>query len=92
MNVSLADSYRPAMFSAVGIQLVCGVLSAMLLDGGNAAALCFCTLIGFWAGVVMLVLRCPRDPEPTDLWVVRYGFLPLFGVAFFLMELYISVQ
>jgi hypothetical protein len=90
MNLALADRYRPAMFIAVGIQCVCGLLSAMLLDGGNAAALCLATLIGFWVGVLILVMRHPRNPSPTDLWVVRYGFLPLFGVAFVLMEAYIS--
>lgn len=90
MNLTLADSYRPAMFTAVGIQLVCGVLSAMLLDGGNAAAMCLATLIGFWVGVLLLMLRRPRNPSRTDLRVVQFGFLPLFGVAFVLMEIYIS--
>jgi hypothetical protein len=90
MNLPLADSYRLAMFTAVAIQFVCGLLSAMLLDGGNAAMLCFCTLVGFWAGVGLLIFRRPRDPRPADLLAVRYGFLPLFGVAFVVMDAFIS--
>ncbi len=86
MNVPLADSYRPAMFMAAGAQFVCGVLSGMLLDGGNAVALCFCTFVGFWVGACIVMLRHPRNPSYADVWVIRYGFPPLFLFGLVIME------
>ena len=70
------------MLIAAAIQFVCCMLSAMLLDGGNALALCLSTFVAFWVGVTLLVLRHPRNPSDIDLWCIRYGFLPLFLVSF----------
>jgi len=90
MNLPLANAYRAAMFDALAIQSVCTILSVLMLDGGNAATLCFAILVGFWVGVVMLVLRRPVGPRPADLAVIRFGFLPLFIIGFIVMEAILS--
>ena len=90
MNVPLADSYRPAMLTALAIQFVCSLLSAMMLDGGNAVTLCLCSFVAFWAGAVLLILRHPRNPSGTDLWAIRYGFLPLFLLSFLIGYILVS--
>jgi hypothetical protein len=90
MDVPLADSYRPAMLFAVGTQLVCSLLSAMVLDGGNAFTLCLCTFFGFWVGASIVILRHPRDPSDMDLWAIRYGFFPLYVLSFVIMGVLLS--
>lgn len=89
MNIPLARSYWPAMLTAVGVQLLCVVLSAMVLDGGNAAMLCVCTMVGFWVGALLMILQHPEDPTDTDLRAIRFGFLPLYLMGFVIVEVFI---
>jgi hypothetical protein len=90
MNLPLASSYKRAMLDALAIQTVCGILCLLLLDGGNAAALCFATLIGFWLGVLLVVSRRPSDPRPVELALVRFGFLPMLVIGFVVMEAFLQ--
>jgi hypothetical protein len=90
MNVPLADNYRPAMLVAVATQFVCSLLSAMVLDGGDAFTLCLCTFFGFWVGATIVILRHPRNPSGMDLWAIRYGFLPLYLFSFIIMTVLLS--
>ncbi len=89
MNIPLADSYRTAMWVAVATQFGCSLLSASLLDGGNEFTLCLCTFFGFWVGAAIVMLRHPRDPSYTDIWVIRYGFFPLYLFCFIIMAVFL---
>ncbi|HEX5241821.1 MAG TPA: hypothetical protein VFW23_01065 [Tepidisphaeraceae bacterium] len=69
------------MISSIIIQLLLSVLFLMLLDGGFTARVGGYSMIGFWIGVAIVMLRRPRDPKPSDLAYVRYGYPAIFVIG-----------
>ena len=86
-SLRISQSYRRPVFEAVGVQVLLGVLGLLNLDGGTTARICGIALIAFWAGAVVLVLRRPLSPTRMDIALIRFGYLPLLVVAFFLIHL-----
>lgn len=85
-SLPISPKYDKAIFEAVGIQLILGVLSLLILDGGTAARICFIALVAFWGGAVVLVWRRPQSPTRLDIELIRFGYLPVVVLAFFLVE------
>ena len=79
MNRSLAisDSYRKPIFDAVGLQVIIGVLSLRILDGGECAQICGAALLAFWGGAAVLIWRRPQSPSKIDIRLLRFGYLPV---------------
>lgn len=77
----ISPSYRKPVFQALGLQAVTVTLSLLILDFGTSARVCGIALLGFWAGVAVLIARRPASPTRTDLALIRIGFLPLLGLA-----------
>jgi len=73
----ISPSYRKPIFDAVGLQVVLGFLSLLVLDGGTTARICGIALVAFWGGAVVLIWRRPLSPTKTDLMLIRFGYLPL---------------
>jgi len=88
MNYSLpiSPSYRKAVFEAAALQVLLGLLSALLLDGGTMARICGIALVAFWGGAIVLIWRRPLFPSRTDIEFVRFGYLPVVVIAFFLVH------
>jgi hypothetical protein len=88
MNYSLPISphYRKAIFEAVGLQVVIGFLSLMILDGGGCAQICGAALVAFWVAVIIQIWRNPQTPTYTDIRLIRFGYLPLVVFAGFLVH------
>jgi hypothetical protein len=76
-NLSFSENYRPALRAAVLSSLILGVISALVLDGGEAARLTGIALAVFWGTIVVIMLRRPRYPTVGDLALIRIGCLPL---------------
>ena len=53
---------------------------------GTTARVCGIALVAFWVGVAVLIWRRPQSPTRTDIELVRFGYLPLMGIAFFLVH------
>jgi hypothetical protein len=49
--------------------------------------MCGIALVAFWGGVLTMVYRNPQSPSRLDLELIRFGYLPVVGVAFFLANL-----
>ena len=81
-SLPIAASYRKPIFEAIALQVILGLLSALVLDGGDCRHICGAALVAFWGGAAVLVWRHPRDPTKTDLQLVRFGFLPVLVIAF----------
>lgn len=79
-NIPHSDSYRAPLHSALYVQCVIVVLCGLLLDFGVSARIATITMVAFWVGVLLIMLRRPRTPTVADLWIVRFGFLPLFVI------------
>ncbi len=77
IQVAISDSYRGPLWRALGVQALIALLSVLVLDGGDTAKLSGVALIAFWVSVFVIILRRPRNPTQVDLWLIRWGFLPL---------------
>src|SRR5258706_80697 len=85
-SLPISPSYRTPIFEAVALQLVLGLLSSLILDGGATARICGIALVAFWSGATLLIWRRPVSPTRSDLQLIRFGYLPLVVVAFFLVH------
>ena len=75
----LSSRYDEAVyFSLLRQQIPWAILNMLLLDGGEMARLCGITMLGFWAGVALMMARRPLSPSPFDIKLLRWGFLPLY--------------
>jgi hypothetical protein len=81
----ISRKYRTPIFEAVGLQLLIGFLSLLILDGGTTARICGIALIGFWGGIAVLIWRHPWTPTRMDILILRFGYLPVVFIAYFLV-------
>ncbi len=81
LSLALAPQYQSAVIWAAVQQAVAGVLSAMMLDGGVFLEVWCFTILAFWVGVILIVLRRPLSPTRLDVLAIKYGFVPFFIVA-----------
>ena len=82
----ISSSYHKPVFEAVGLQVLLGFLSLLILDGGTTARICGIALVAFWGGAALLIWRRPQSPTRTDIELLRFGYLPLVVIAFFLVH------
>jgi hypothetical protein len=80
-SLPISPSYRKPVFEAVALQVILGILSLLILDGGNCARICGASLLAFWGGAVVLIWRHPHAPSKMDLELIRFGYLPVVVIA-----------
>lgn len=80
-SIPISDSYRRAIFEALVLQIVIGVVSLMILDGGETAQVCGAALLAFWGGAAILIWRHAQTPSKLDLSLLRLGYLPVVLLA-----------
>ena len=85
-ELPISPRYRKPIFEAIGIQMLIGFLSLLFLDGGTIARICGIALIAFWGGAATLIWRNPQTPSFRDLQLLRFGYLPVVAIAFFLVQ------
>lgn len=85
LPLPISPRYDSPIFEAVGLQVVLGLLSLLILDGGQTAQVCGIALFAFWGGVMVLIGRHPHSPSRMDLQAIRLGYLPVLVIAFFLV-------
>ena len=85
-SLPISPSYRRPVFEAVALQVLLGLFSLLILDGGTTARICGIALVAFWTGAATLIWRHPQTPTRTDITFVRFGYLPVVVLAFFLVH------
>jgi len=85
-RLPISEAYDSPIIDAVAIQIVLGLLSLLILDGGTTARVCGMALVAFWSGVAVQICRNPRSPSRVDLQLIRFGYLPVVVIAFFLAQ------
>lgn len=78
MNLSLAKEYRSALKVALLLQIVIGLFAAVAIDGGLLFDLWWRSMAAYWGCLIVMIFRRPNAPTKVDLWMIRYGFVPLF--------------
>jgi len=77
---SLKTEWLPALV----LQMPILVLSSMVLDGGGVAQVCFYAMVAFWGGVAVLHFHCRGALSRADLLLVRYGYILVCVISFFI--------
>ncbi len=77
-TLPLSDRYRSAIFFTLFTQQVpLALLSLLMLDMGQSARVCGIAMIGFWAMAALILARRPDTPGASDLFFLRWGFVPV---------------
>ena len=79
----ISPAYRNAVFDALAIQALIAVFSGMILDCGQTARGCGIALLAFWGGAAVLICRRPLSPTRIDIELIRFGYLPVIALTFF---------
>ena len=88
----ITSKYRKPIFEAIGLQIVVGFLSLLILDGGTIARICGIALMAFWIGAVVLIWRRPNSPTPADIELLRFGYLPVIFIAYFFVRFISTIK
>jgi hypothetical protein len=84
-RLPISSTYRTAIFEALTLQFLTAVFSLMILDLGQTAQICGIAIVAFWAGAATLICRHRQSPTTTDITLVRFGFLLVLVISFFLV-------
>src|SRR5437667_5386440 len=77
----ISDQYRRPLTTAIVFSAILAILSALMLDGGQAARLTAIGLLFFWACVLVGMWRRPFNPTRFDLVLIGWGCAPfVFGL------------
>ena len=81
LRVSAAsDALKLAVLQQVPVLF----LTAGILDGGGVFLLALFALVAFWAGVFLIRARRVIGFTKTDLFLFRWGYVPLCVISFVL--------
>jgi len=87
MFFTLAPSpYKAAIKLALAQQIPILVLGASILDGGDIFSICLKPVIAFWVAVWFIRHRRPQTPTKFDLFAIRWSYMPLCVMTFFLVH------
>ena len=84
LSADISSSYKRPVIEAAILSSVFLVLSFMVLDGGTTAFASLFAVAGFWAAVLLMILRRPQSPTSVDVQVIRFGSLVAIVAAQFL--------
>jgi hypothetical protein len=74
----LRDPYTRPLLLAFLLQLLfLFFYKVMVLDLGQGLQACCYGSVAFWLGVVLILVRRPRNPSPGDLTYIRWGLIPI---------------
>jgi hypothetical protein len=70
--------YGPALLRCLGLQMVCFILTGLVLDlESRTNKLCFIAIVSQWIVVLVMMGRRPLAPTKWDLRFISYGIVPL---------------
>jgi hypothetical protein len=84
-RLPISPEYDSAIFQALALQVVLGVLSLLIMDFDTIAQLCGIALVAFWGGAAVLVWTHRQSPSRADLGLIRFGYLPVILIAYLLV-------
>jgi hypothetical protein len=76
-----SPEYNVAFKTALLVQAVLAVVTALVLDFGQTHRAFWVALLCQWAMVWIILFRRPMHPTRFDLSLVRYGIVPLLFIV-----------
>lgn len=77
----ISSAYDVVIRDSLVVQLIVGVLAALMLDGGVLARVVGVAVLAFWLSAAVLVLRRPWKPSKFDLAFIQWGFWFVLAIA-----------
>jgi hypothetical protein len=77
-----SPAYRGALSLILMEQIPLCLIAVLMQDEGALGAIFFYTLVAYWAGFAMIIMRRPRTPTPTDIFLIKWGAFLLFAISF----------
>lgn len=75
MATWVAREYRLPLTLNVAVQVLLMMLSLTVLDGGFIARVLGLAAVGYWAGILLILLRRRQRPSRSDLLFARVGLV-----------------
>ncbi len=72
-RLQIAPAYGHQIWFSVKQQVLLAVLAGLVLDLGQTVRIVASAIIGYWIGVVTILVRRPLSPLKGDLLFVRWG-------------------
>lgn len=76
-NFELSSSYASAFRTGICLEAAMGILTALILDGGETFKFFGVALLAHWIGMILILWRRPLSPTKFDLSFIRIGIIPL---------------
>jgi len=76
-----SPAYRGTLALVVTQQILLGLLTGMMLDGGLLGSIFLYSLAAFWVGFLTIFARRPRNPTKADIFLIKWGTFLLFLVS-----------
>ena len=73
--------YGSALNQAIVLQIVFGVLTALMLDMGQSFGFFKVAFLGHWVGILLIIGRRPLSPTKVDIFFIRWGILLLLAIT-----------
>jgi hypothetical protein len=80
----ISTAYDAPIWRSVMHQVLFGLLTLLILDGGHSSKVCGVAILGYWMGTLLVVLQRPHSPLESDIRYVRNAFFPLLVVTYLL--------
>jgi hypothetical protein len=76
-SAAISDDYRAPIAVALALSMGVAVCSMLMLDFGETARATAGGLIVFWIWILIAIIRRPERPNRIDLFLIRWGCLPM---------------
>lgn len=77
MDSALSPKYNRSLGQGMIVVFLFFVVAGLMLDGGLTVQITLIAAFGYLGGVAVMAVRRPQSPTATDLWLLRWSFVPL---------------
>ena len=81
MDSALSPKYNRSLGQGMIMMFLFFVVAGLVLDGGLTTQITLIAVFGYLGGVAVMAVRRPQSPTTTDVWLLRWGFVPLWIAA-----------
>jgi hypothetical protein len=78
---SVSRELRLTLLAGFAGQLLVLVFSALVLDRGVVFHASSLVAVGYWIGVLVILIRRHTNPTRFDFWSIQWGYLVLVTIA-----------
>ena len=77
----LSPEYRCSLAHGVLVVFLLLILASGFDHDPVTTQITLMAALGYLGGVTVIAIRRPQTPTETDVWLMRWGFIPLFFAA-----------